>query len=105
MSNPSKRVFYRTVIKVEVLSEEPFNYNDLSSVSRQIEEDCSGKVTDEVDNEEVDGPTMARLLMEQGSDPGFFRLTEEGGDDEDDSGEDEEDEEDEEDKDKSQCDT
>lgn len=97
MSNLSKRVFYRTVIKVEVLSDEPFNYyDDLASVSRQIDENCSGKITDEVDNEEVDGPTMARLLMEQGSGPGFFGLTEEGGDIEDHG--DEEDEEDEEDK-------
>jgi len=72
--------FYRTVLKIEVLSEEPLAHGDmsLSDIDYAITEGhCSGVVTLDTE-EEVDGPTMARLLIAQGSDPGFFGLTESG---------------------------
>lgn len=82
---PSNRKFYRSVIQVEVLSEEPVDFDDLTEVDYQITEgDCSGFVTDVVTNEEVDGVRMAKLLEEQGSDPGFFGLDAEGNDADDD---------------------
>jgi len=75
------RMFYRTVIQVEVLSEEPFSFDNLNSIHEAITDgDCSGLVTTVIDNENVDGPKMAKLLEEQGSDPSFFQLTNDGQD-------------------------
>lgn len=74
------RKFYRTVISVEVLSEEPVVFSDLDHVYEAISVgDCSGcwKV---IATEEVDGATMAKLLIAQASDPEFFGLTDEGED-------------------------
>jgi len=77
----SARKFYRTVIEVEVLSEEPFEYDTLYQVHCSITEGhCSGTVTPKVKNEEVDGPAMAKLLIAQRSDPEFFGLTDDGED-------------------------
>jgi hypothetical protein len=75
----TNRKFYRTVIQVEILSESPYteDYN-LEAIAYDIGQgDCSGRVTDIVLNEEVDGPTMSKLLLAQGSDPGFFMLDDE----------------------------
>lgn len=77
----SERKFYRTVIEVEVLSEEPFMFDTLEQVHYSITEGhCSGTVTPRITNEEIDGPAMARLLLAQRSDPEFFDLTDEGED-------------------------
>lgn len=72
------RKFYRTLIQVEVLTEDPYSPEDLSNVAEDITTgDASGtfRITK---SEEVDGPTMAKLLIAQGSDPGFFSLTDDG---------------------------
>lgn len=42
--------------------------------------DCSGKATTMVENQVVSGKRMAKLLQEQGSDPEFFQLDENGND-------------------------
>lgn len=78
---PSKRKFYRTIFKIEVLSEEPVGNPSLQKIAYQIENgDWSGLCEiDEVNT--VDGPEMAKLLEAQQSDPSFFRLTEDGEDD------------------------
>ncbi len=71
-------MFYQTMIFVQVLSEEPL-WPDmtLSEVNDAISTgECSGKIVRTPT--EVDGPTMAKLLIEQGSDPGFFGLDEQG---------------------------
>jgi hypothetical protein len=74
------RKFYRTIIKVEVLSETPYEYDDLDDVCYDIMDgDCSGMVTLE-SSEEVDGPTMAKLLKKQFTEPEFFNLDENGND-------------------------
>ena len=80
----SKRKFYRTIVTVEVLSEEPYlepvEDDDLQVLSYDIGVgDCSGRVN-WGESQEVDGPTMARLLQEQASDPEFFGLDENGED-------------------------
>src|SRR5205814_2227664 len=49
---------------------------------------CSGKIEMVRKNEQVDGRRMAQLLQDQGSEPGFFGLDEEGLDVEGDEGED-----------------
>lgn len=78
----SKRTFYRTVVQIEILSEEPTDFdNDLEAISEAITTgDCSGTVAETTTNEKVDGPTMAKLLKAQGSDPSFFQLTDDGED-------------------------
>ncbi len=81
----STRNFYRTVITVEVLSEEPFEFRNLKDVHYAITDgDCSGSYgTTSV--ETADGRRMAELLLNQGSDPDFFGLTEAGEDMDEDS--------------------
>lgn len=77
---PSKRKFYRTVIEVEVLSEEAVDFGDLAAVHYAITDgECSGQWS-VTHSEPVCGPTMAKLLKEQGSDPSYFRLDDDGND-------------------------
>lgn len=75
----STRKFFKTVVEVEVLSEdEPAQFDTLSDLYYHITEGhCSG--THEVkSSEEVSAKVMAKLLKKQGSDPEFFRLSEDG---------------------------
>lgn len=77
MSEPRK--FFRQVIQVEVLSEDvPLEWDNLRDIHDAITTGDSSGIMTEVENEIVDGPTMAKLLVKQGSDPGFFRLDGEG---------------------------
>lgn len=76
----SARTFYRTIVTIEVLSEEPTIPHDLDALVQEITTgDFSGKA-EFGDTQPIDGKTAALLLHEQGSDPGFFRLTEHGDD-------------------------
>jgi hypothetical protein len=77
----SERKFYRTVITVEVLSEEPYNPDSLSQMAEDCfgGGDCSGKWSITA-QQTVDGPQMAQMLKAQGSDPEFFQLAEDGKD-------------------------
>lgn len=70
--------YQQTIIIVHVLSDAPLRPGmTLSEVDEAITTGgCSGKIT-RVPTE-VDGPTMAKLLIEQGSDPEFFGLDEHG---------------------------
>jgi len=79
MSRPSKRKFYRTVIQIEILSEEPYEGDDLENILYDITDgDCSGQISDVVRNEVKNGKEMAGLLIAQGSDPEFFQINEDG---------------------------
>lgn len=81
MSELSRRTFFRTVLKVEILSEEPFSAGDLSDVAYAITEGgCSGMWETTVDNQHIDGKEAAALLVAQASDPSFFNLNEDGSD-------------------------
>lgn len=76
----SSRTFHRTIITIEVLSEYPYSPDDLDEVVSDITDgDCSGKWS-VTSSDEVDGPTMAKLLIGQESDPEFFQLDEDGND-------------------------
>ena len=77
----TKREFYRKIVEVEILSEEPIGpIDDLSHLDHMITMgDCSGQVNHLLQHK-LDGKQMAVALMDQGSDPGFFRLTETGED-------------------------
>lgn len=78
---PSKRKFYRIVYQVEILSDEPIQEElDLDAIHHLIiNGPCSGEVSCGA-LEEVDGATMAKLLINQRSDPEFLGLTEDGED-------------------------
>lgn len=79
-----RRQFFRTVFQVEVLSEYPIpdGVDFAHTWQGCLDGEYSGSAT-EVLQETVDGPTMAELLKAQGSDPGFFQLTDDGSDTED----------------------
>ncbi len=76
---PSSRKFFRTIVQVEVLSEDhPIKFDDLEDLNHGISQgDWSGKV-EVVKSEPISAQRAAKLLMEQGSDPGFFQLDEKG---------------------------
>jgi hypothetical protein len=72
----SKRKFYRTVFRIEVLSEYPYP-DDIENLHYNITEgDCSGKW--EMTQEVLNGQQAADALRAQGSAPEFFRLDEMG---------------------------
>ena len=76
----SERKFFRTVIEIEVLSEDPYAPEELSDVVHDITEGhCSG-IWNVKSSETLDGPACAKALLAQASDPEFFQLTPEGAD-------------------------
>ena len=77
----TNRRFYRTVVQIEVLSEEPLsNEIDIGSLYYDITEgDCSGS-TEVITRENVNGKRIADLLSAQGSDPQFFQVDNDGND-------------------------
>jgi len=76
----TKRKFHRTVVEVEILSQEPVGGVDLETIHHQITEgDWSGHVcTKSV--ETLDGKQAADALKKQASDPCFFGLDDDGND-------------------------
>lgn len=76
----AKKKIYRTVIQVEVLSEDPIEHSmSLSEIQRECDEgDYSGSWDTVISNEPISGKEAANKLIEQGSDPEFFQMDEEG---------------------------
>jgi hypothetical protein len=77
-----KKTLYRTLIQVEVLSEEPIP-EDMTL--DQIEEECntgsfSGVHDYIVRNKKVKGIEAVTLVLKQGSSPDFFQMDENGND-------------------------
>lgn len=73
------RKYYRTRITVSVLSEKPQAADlPLEDVAYMINEgDCVGQVT-QSESKEMTAKNMARSLYRYGSEPGFFRLNDDG---------------------------
>jgi hypothetical protein len=73
--------FYKTVIQVEVLSEDqPVNDLDLKQIAHEIYEgDCVG-ASSIVSVKELTGQECADALHELGSEPEFFNLDDDGKD-------------------------
>jgi hypothetical protein len=68
------RTFYKTVIQVEVLSEEPLEYDDLGDVNFAISQgDCSGSIR-EIKRITLNGKQAAKALLKQGSSRVFSGL-------------------------------
>ena len=75
----SDRKFFKTVFTVEVLTEdEPMPGCDLDALNYEITEGhASGRITRE-DPVELTAADAARRLIVHGSDPEFFRLSDDG---------------------------
>lgn len=80
----SKRKFYKTTFVVEVLSEEPLADMDLDEINYFITHGHGSGEMKRKPHKILDGRQAARALIKQASDPGFFRLTEKGEDEEED---------------------
>ena len=69
------RQFHRSIIKVEVLSEEPYRPDTLREVAFDIMDgNCSGSWSVTESNVILTPVEAAIALREQGSDPEFFNL-------------------------------
>lgn len=77
---PSKRVFYRTVFTVTVLSDDPLENMSLEDLASEIDDGpCVGSFTRQ-DSVPVDARTTVSMLEDMGCDSSFFQLTSEGED-------------------------
>lgn len=75
------KVFYKTTIVVTVLSEEPLpNDISLAGVAHSITEGDNSGEWEIANLEPLNGKETAAALIAQGSDPGFFQLTDNGED-------------------------
>jgi hypothetical protein len=75
-----KKPIYRTVVKIVILSDEPYDLgNSLSDIDYDINDgDCSGKVTYEYGNKILLGKNAIKEIQLQGSYPEFFGIDEKG---------------------------
>lgn len=75
----SKRKFYKTVIKIEVISEGKVpDFDGLGSLYYFITEGNGSGQYDTVSTKELSSKQAAKELIKQGSDPEFFGLDEKG---------------------------
>lgn len=73
----SDRRYWLTRVTVEILSEEPFEFDDLSDVNYAISDgDCVGQITSEP-SVAIEADAAHAWLLEAGSEPGFFNTAEE----------------------------
>jgi len=75
----SKRKFFKTIIQVEVLSEdEPYKFNYLNELYYDITDGhCSGDI-EVISQEQLTPEEAAKALIAQRSDPDFFGLDKDG---------------------------
>jgi hypothetical protein len=75
-----KKVLYRSVIQVEVLSEEPIPEGmELNDILYECSEGAySCRTKDLVENKEVVGKRAVKLMAEHGSDLEFFQMDSRG---------------------------
>ncbi|MEG7741739.1 hypothetical protein U2084_14975, partial [Listeria monocytogenes] len=75
------RKFYKTIIQLEVLSEEPIpDEMDVAQIAFEATEGDYSMVDGERIQTILNGQQTADALKEQASDPSFFLLTEDGND-------------------------
>jgi len=79
----TEREFYKTVITIEVLSEEPYDLESLSQLAHDVTDGgCSGRIVREKSTR-LSRKAFVKACVAQGSDPEFFGLDENGNDNED----------------------
>jgi len=78
----STKKIYKTIIRYEVLSEEPFGSKSLSDIEYETNEgSMSGRFLDnEVHDVILSGKEAVVAIVNQGSDPEFFDLDSDGND-------------------------
>ena len=76
----TSRKFYKTIVQVEILSEEPIGEPSLETIHYNITDGDWSGVTLIKEQKELDGAEMANELLNQASDSSFFGLTEDGED-------------------------
>ena len=70
---------YRTRIEVVVLSDEPYRFDTLGEVAYDIRDgDCSGAYTATEANVVFKGAAAVAACQEQGTDPEFFMMGDDG---------------------------
>lgn len=76
----AKKKLYKSVLRVEILSEEPYPDSvTLEQVAYDIcEGDCSGITDWESHNAELHGTEAVKECEKQGSCPSFFQMNEDG---------------------------
>jgi len=83
-----KKLFYKTIVKFEVLSEEPIPSDyTLGDIHAEAENGrFVGRFLEQGPNDHIllNGAAMAEALVKAGSEPGFFMLDDEGNDVDDD---------------------
>ena len=77
----TKRKFYKTIIEVEVLSQEPFRYDTIDDIANAISNECSGQLINKGEKV-LNGKQASKALMNQKSDPELFCLDKDGNDSE-----------------------
>jgi hypothetical protein len=75
----TSRKFYKTIVQVEILSEVPIGeITDLDTIHYNITEgEWNGQVSVK-SSKELNGKQATKALINQASDPGFFRLDDNG---------------------------
>lgn len=66
--------FYKTIVTIEILSEEPIGNPDLEEIQYQTTEGNWSGVVDVTSEEELTPEEMSKALIAQGSDPEFFSI-------------------------------
>lgn len=79
-----KKVIYKTIIRYEILSEEPIpDVVSLSDIAYEVEEGgWSGRFLTSDFNRQLLGKVAVNAVKRQGSDPSFFFMDENGFDEE-----------------------
>lgn len=78
---PQKKPVYRTIIQFEVLSEEPLDGTETIAdlVSETYDGSMSGRcLENRLTNEKLVGKAAVKAIKEQGSDPAFFGIDDDG---------------------------
>lgn len=76
----SKRSFYKRIIELTVLSEEPIKNMALGELSYECMEGALSGSLEIKETVVINGKEAADALKKQGSDPEFFRIDEDGND-------------------------
>lgn len=75
----AKKKLYKTIIQVEVLSEEPLVFNELDDLHEKITDGhCSGRITQPRKSTILRGIAAAKATKAQGSGVEFFSMDDKG---------------------------
>ena len=74
-----KKRLYKTIIQIEVLSEDPYDFIGLDMTHEDITDgDCSGITKVISQNKIIEGKEAASEVHKHGTDPSFFNMDKEG---------------------------